>query len=241
MSQTPSPCTARVVLVEDNDELRDDLLYQLRHMGFKVHGVGEAQALDAWLAHEEADILVLDVNLPGESGYSIARRLVDRQRRGIIMLTASDGIDDKLRGFEQGADLYLVKPVDRRELAAYIQALYARVAPTPPQEGGAQDWRLNLDKRVLLSPDGRSLSLTPQDQCVWLPLLEHSASTVGREALIAALNIDFLDFPEGRINTVMSRLRQKLASFDPDLRIVTWRNHGYSYVGPAVERRSGPP
>jgi DNA-binding response OmpR family regulator len=236
--QQHSACHARVILVEDNDELRDDLLFQLQHMGFKVKGVPDATALDALLATEPGDIFVLDVNLPGEDGYSIARRLVDRQRRGIIMLTASDGIDDKLRGFEQGADLYLVKPVDRRELAAYIKALSARITPPPPS---GSSWTLQQDKRLLIGPDGRTLTLTPQDLAAWQPLLEQPASTVGRDALIAALNIRFLDFPEGRINTVMSRLRQKLAAFDGDLRIVTWRNHGYSYVGPGIVRQGTAP
>jgi two-component system OmpR family response regulator len=229
----------RVILVEDNDPLREEMMFQLQHSGLDARGVRDAPALDKLLAERPCDILVLDLNLPGENGFSIARRLCDRRQRGIIMLTARDEIDDKLRGLEEGADIYLVKPVDRRELLACIRTLFRRVAPE--QRAHEQSgWFLRGSQRLLISPDGRELELTAQDMTVLNYLLDEAGSTRSRDGLVAALGIDFMHLPDGRVNTVMSRLRQKLAAFDAELRIVTWRNQGYSYVGPALERREAP-
>ena len=222
----------RVVLVEDNDDLREEIVFQLEAEGLSVRGARDAHALDMLLADQRCDILVLDLNLPGEGGFSIARRLCDRQHLGIIMLTARDALDDKLQGFHDGADIYLVKPVDRRELAACIKVLFARVAPAG-DTGPA--WRLAAAQRKLLAPDGRVLDLTVQELLVLDFLAQRAGSTRSRADLVRVLGIDFMQAPEGRTNTVISRLRQKLADFDPVLRIVAWRNQGYSYVGPRLD------
>ena len=241
MSADTAPVAAvpRVILVEDNDPLREEMLFQLQHSGLEARGARDAPAMDRLLAEQPCDILLLDLNLPGENGFSIARRLCDRRRRGIIMLTARDEIDDKLRGFDEGADIYLVKPVDRRELLACIRTLFQRVTPELKAHERS-GWVLRSAQRLLLSPDGRQLELTAQDLTVLHHLLDKPGSTRDREGLVATLGIDFLHAPDGRINTVLSRLRQKLAAFDAELRIVTWRNQGYSYVGPALERREVP-
>jgi len=228
---TPTPTPARVIVVEDNEFLLEEMLFQLNMQGFAARGAPDAAALDALLALAPCDILVLDLNLPGEDGFSIARRLCDRQRLGIVMLTARDDIEDKLRGFADGADLYLVKPVDRRELAACIRALHRRLVPAAGTDSG---WRLQAAQRKLLAPGGQALDLTPQDVQVLALLAEQPGGTCARQALVRALGIDFVNAPEGRINTTVSRLRQKLAAFDAELRIITWRNQGYSYIGPPL-------
>ncbi len=226
--------TVQVVVVEDDLPLQEELLFQLRAEGFAVRGAADAASLDILLAEKPCDILVLDLNLPGEDGYSVARRLCDRRRLGIIMLTARDTMEDKLRGFADGADLYLTKPIDRRELVACIKALYSRVAPHAPLDEEPQ-WVLNHALRQLIGPDGNALDLTMQDLTVLSVLAAHPGLTVERKDLVRALGIDYLEAPEGRTNTILSRLRQKLATFDPDLRIVAWRNKGYSYVGPVLQ------
>ena len=221
-----------VLLVEDNDDLREEILFQLEMQGWTVRGARDAQAMDALLAVSRCDILVLDLNLPGEDGFSIARRLRDPQRMGIIILSARDAVDDKLLCFDNGADLYLVKPVDRRELTACIQVLFRRVAAGGQ---GAGAWQLCAQRRLLLAPDGRTLCLTAQELRVLQFLGERPGATRSRADLVRLLGIAFMQAPEGRTNTVISRLRQKLADFDPALRIMAWRSQGYSYVGPALD------
>lgn len=224
----------RVIVVEDNEPLLEEWLFQLEAQGFDVRGARNATELDHLLAQASADILVLDINLPGENGFSVAQRLCDPARLGILMLTARDAIEDKLRGLDGGADLYLVKPVDRRELAASIRAVYRRlpVAALEP----SLFWQLKRDCRLLCAPDGRELELTPLEFKVLDWLCQEQGQTRNRRDLLQRLGLEALTLSEGRVNTSISRLRQKLAEFDPELRIVSWRNQGYSYVGPPVRR-----
>ena len=221
---------ARVIVVEDNPDLLEDLVYQLSHAGFSVRGAGDGRQLDVLLGQQDCDILVLDLNLPFESGFQIARRIRASSARGIIMLTARGELDDKVQGLSDGADLYLVKPVDRRELLSCINSLFRRIAPTPAQVG----WQLDTALRLLIAPDGRRLVLTQQDVQALALLMAHPGQACERAELVRALGIDFLSLPDSRINMVMSRLRHKLASFDPMLHIQTWRHVGYSFVGPEV-------
>lgn len=223
----------RVIVVEDNELLLDELLFQLDAHGFGVRGACDSKTLDRLLTEAPADILVLDINLPGENGFSIAKRLMNPARMGIIMLTARDAIEDKLRVLHDGADLYLVKPVDRRELAASIQAVYRRL-PSATQITDPSVWRLLRERRALVAPDGRELDLSPLELKIldWLRL--EQGRTRSRKDLLQLLGIEGLSASDGRINTSISRLRQKLSEFDQELRIVSWRNHGYSYVGPSL-------
>lgn len=223
---------ANVIVVEDNLTLRQELRFQLGHAGFNVRTASDATELAELLQDSPSDILVLDVNLPGENGFSIAQRLCDRSQRGIIMLTARGDIEDKLRGFEEGADLYLIKPVDRRELVASIRSLYYRL--TPASARVSSGWKLNRIHRTLHGPDGRTLELTAQELCALDFLLEEPGITRSRSDLVGRLGFDFMHFPEGRTNTVISRLRQKLTGFSNKLRILTFRSQGYSYVGPDI-------
>lgn len=222
---------ARVIVVEDNAGLLEDLIFQLKHAGFLVRGASDGRQLDALLANEGCDILVLDLNLPFESGFQIASRMHGRSSCGIIMLTARGELEDKLQGLENGADIYLVKPIDRRELIGCINSLYRRISP----DTGDTGWQLDLGLRILKAPDGRKLELTPQDAQTLFLLLSRPGHIFNRAEVVQALGIDFLSSPDSRINMVMSRLRQKLANFDAELRIQTWRNAGYSFVGPTVQ------
>jgi two-component system response regulator PhoP len=221
-----------VVLVEDNVALRDELAFQLRHAGFDVREAGDARALSELLAARPCDVVVLDVHLPGESGLDIARHLSSSRRFGIIMLTARGEVDDKVSGLDAGADIYLVKPIDRRELAASIIAVHRRMHPRAGEQPAT--WALHRERRELVSASGETVALTAQDFLAFAVLAGRQGQPVTRDELVRALGFDGIAAPEGRTNTVLSRLRQKLAAFSPELRIVAWRNQGYSYVGPRV-------
>ena len=224
--------STRVIVVEDNPGLLEDLVFQLSHAGFAVRGAGDGRQLDVLLHLEDCDILVLDVNLPFESGFQIAQRMRACGNHGVIMLTARDGIDDKLQGLHDGADLYLYKPIDRRELIACIHSLSRRMAPQTIPADKHEGWQLDPALRVLIAPDRRRLELTPQDVLTLTLLLSRPGQVCDRSEVVACLGMDFLNTPNSRVNMVMSRLRQKLQSFDQSLRIQTWRNEGYSFVGP---------
>ncbi|MFN5350820.1 MAG: response regulator transcription factor [Polaromonas sp.] len=222
----------RVIVVEDNADLLEDLVLQLDTAGFLVRGAADGRQMDALLENEASDVVVLDVNLPFESGFEIAQRLRSKGLFGIIMLTGRSELDDRLQGLQNGADVYLVKPIDRRELIAHINSLCRRLQPVAL----VCVWQFDTQLRLVISPDGLQLSLTPQDVKILRVLHDNPGAVFSRKQIIQSLQIEFMSDPDGRINMMVSRLRQKLIEFDPSLRIQTWRNLGYSYVGPKLRQ-----
>lgn len=225
----PDP-TPNVIIVEDNPALLEELVFQQRGAGLKVRGARDATELDRLLQSEPCDVLVLDLNLPGESGFSIANRLRDPSRLGIVILSARSAVGDKVDALASGGDQYLVKPVDRRELTAIILALYRRLEASSRPPG----WRFDLLARTLFAPDGRSLELTPQQATIFGLLVRHAGAVLDRQQMVSALGIEYVDFPDTRVNTLISRLRQQLEHFDPALQVRTWRARGYAWVGPRI-------
>ena len=130
----------RILVVDDDLRLRDLLNRYLTEQGFAVRSVADAHAMDKLLAHERYDLMVLDLMLPGEDGLSICRRLRGTKNSiPIVMLTAKGEDVDRIVGLEMGADDYLPKPFNPRELVARINAvLRRRAAPLPPGAPSAE-------------------------------------------------------------------------------------------------------
>lgn len=234
-STVPShPLTERkplLLLVEDHEDFRAELAFQLRYHRMDVVEAADAASCDRQLATQLPDIMVLDINLPDRSGYAIASEVKQRHpQMGIIMLTARAEIDDRVLGFEVGADVYMVKPVDFRELHACIKSLLARLSL-----GDAQaQWAFSESSRLLTAPDHSTLELTTLEALTFKTMLQSRGSVCPRETLHEVLGFSGLNLNDIRLNTLISRLRRRLVQFNPELRIVTWRNKGYAYVGPAV-------
>lgn len=132
----PSPL--RIAVLEDHDDLRDLTMSALAGVGYEVFGAFDAEELDDLLAHRQIDLLVLDLNLPGENGLSVARRLKTASADlFIIMVTAMGALADRINGYGQGADLYLCKPVSVDELLAAVANIANRVAMRQAVEGQA--------------------------------------------------------------------------------------------------------
>jgi DNA-binding response OmpR family regulator len=220
----------RVVIVEDNPSLLEEMVFQQTAAGLAVRGARDATALDQLLREAPCDVLVLDLNLPGESGFSIAIRLRDPNHLGIVILSARSAIGDKVDALACGGDQYLVKPVDRRELTATIMALHRRLQASRSQSG----WRFELTSRILRAPDGRTLELTPQQATVFALLVRNAGAALDRQQMVSGLGIEYVDFPDTRLNTLISRLRQQLEAFDPALQVRTWRARGYAWIGPRI-------
>jgi DNA-binding response OmpR family regulator len=212
----PSPAgvdtALRIVLLEDDALLRDRILLPgLANYGFVVDGMETAAELDRQLLTHVADIVVLDVGLPDADGFEVARGL--RQRFpdiGIVMLTGRGETPDRVRGLSQGADAYLSKPVEIDLLAATLHTLARRVQRTPPA-AAAREWRLDANGWCLLAPAGESIALTKTERRLLQPLVAANGDVVVRETLIAALTDNVHDFDPHRIDSMIHRLRRKVA------------------------------
>ncbi len=215
-----------IVIVEDNADVLDDLLFNLRRLGFSVTGYPDGVALDAALAAgREWSVLVLDLGLPGEDGLSIARRL--RQTHpalGIIALTARGRLIDRVAGLNEGVDLYLVKPIDMTELAASIRAVARRVAQIGET---APLWRLDPQGPHIICPDGEQLALGLGEFHLLAAMALEPAHTVGRADLMRAMGKDPESYDPRALEVVLSRLRAKLGEQGP-LKAV--RGQGYRFA-----------
>lgn len=220
----------RLALVEDDDLLRELLTLGLQRSGFEVFPAASGLELDEVLARESGiELAVLDVNLPGENGFSIAARLRAASAIGIVMLTARSELDDKVQGLDTGADVYLTKPVDMRELAATLRSLRRRLR-TPA--GAAEIWTLDTVQWCLMPPNGAAISLSGAESILLSCLTRQPGETVPRDEIVAALGHRSEYFSQHRLDVLISRLRAKTAAVTTiPLPVRARRNIGYAFTG----------
>ena len=227
--------TRTIMIVEDDREIRALLADLLTREGYAPVCVENGAAMDRALMQACPDLIVLDIMLPGEDGLSICRRLRSKGRTPILMLTAKADDVDRIIGLELGADDYLPKPFNPRELLARIKAVLRRV-DGPLQ---MQPSRRIAFGRLVADLDGRSLT-NDQDRIVELTAAEFDLLACFLERPKRVLSRDqLLDWTRGRtadpfdrvIDVSVSRLRRKLVAADPkaELSIRTVRNGGYLF------------
>lgn len=222
---------ARLLIVDDDLELSSMLSTYLKGQGYQVTVLGHGGGLDAALAQVAPDLLILDVMLPGEDGLSITRRLAGALP--ILMLSAKGEDIDRILGLEFGADDYLAKPFNPRELLARIKALLRRVR-TPPQGSTLRfgDYALDLTRRTL-HRNGAPVALTSAEFALLKVLAGHPGRVFTRDDLVAAASAgpDRLPFDRS-IDARVARLRKKLddASDTPRYIRTVWGT-GYVFVG----------
>lgn len=202
----------KIIVVEDDADLRDQVVTYLSLSGFDTVGVGSAADLYRRMAVENFTILVLDLRLPDEDGLSIAAHVRANGNLGIIMVTARGDIDDRLRGREAGADVYLTKPVDLRELIAALKSLERRLKPAaePQPSPAAAHWRLDRESFSLTAPNGRVVPLTANEVALLSRLSSPSGVTVPRGDLLATLGHDPDDPSNRNLDAALRRLRLKV-------------------------------
>jgi DNA-binding response OmpR family regulator len=221
----------RIGLIEDNLDYRAEVAFHLRRAGFNITLESDGTRIDAQLAEFPCDLLVLDLGLPVENGLDIARRLRQQQPGlGIVMLTARGGLDDRLTGLEEGADAYLVKPVDMRELVATLHSVHRRLtASALPTEG----WSLMPDTLSIGSPAGKAVALTATEMDLLKCLAAATPEPVSREALATAMGHSEPDFDFRRIEVAFSRLRKKIETTTAgESPIRAARGRGYVFAAP---------
>jgi two-component system OmpR family response regulator len=228
---------ARILMVDDDPGIRDVVSDFLARHGYAVETAADAQAMEKALAKEPVDLVVLDVMLPGEDGLAICRRLSKPDGPAIIMLSAMGEETDRIVGLELGADDYLPKPCNPRELLARIRAvLRRRQEPRTSEEGiGAgcefSGWRLDLVRRELRTPDGVVVKLSSGEFSLLRAFVERPQRVLTRDQLLDFARGPDTEAYDRAIDVQISRLRKKLEDGAGGQELIrTIRNEGYMFT-----------
>ncbi len=234
---------SRIIVVDDDPGIRELVSDFLGRHGFDVETAGDGGALNRALAARPADLVVLDVMLPGEDGLQICRRLAATDGPPVIMLSAMGEETDRIVGLELGADDYLPKPCNPRELLARVRAVLRRRGEARPAEGelGAQcefaGWRLDLVRRELRSPEGVVVNLSGGEFSLLRSLVERPERVLTRDQLLDLARGPDSDAYDRAIDVQISRLRRKLDDGGHGGELIrTVRNEGYMFMAKVTRR-----
>jgi two-component system OmpR family response regulator len=237
--------TARVLIVDDARDIREPLVTYLRGNGLDPHAVDSVAAATSYMSRKPVDLIVLDIMLPGEDGLSFCRRLRAEAPTPVILLSARSDEVDRIVGLEVGADDYLAKPFNPRELLARIQAVLRRVRELPPGERPPSSrvyhfgrWKLSAASRTLVDETERVVTLSGKEFRLLTTFLDSPQTVFSREQLLLRVHGRGAEEVLDRsIDTQVSRLRRKLGD-DPDGQPLLQTAWGSGYVLAAeVERQ----
>jgi len=215
----------KIAIVEDHADLRELFVDFLREQSHDVAGFCCADDLDDHLAGQDVDLLILDLNLPGEDGFSIARRLRSAHLGlHIIMVTARTAVEERIKGYASGADIYLSKPVTPAELAAAVGSVARR-----EQEANSRHSKLMLDPvRLVLHSDQDEVALSKAEVALLKSLTEAPGRKLEYWRLMELLNLAQDDKGKSSLEVRISRLKTKMAQVGaPDPAIKSLWKEGY--------------
>jgi len=213
-----SASSSRILVVDDHADIRDPLAAFLRRHDLEVLTAADAAAARALLRRHRIDLVVLDIMLPGEDGLSLCRHLAETSGTPVILLTAMAGQDERVAGLEIGADDYVTKPFDPRELVARIKGMLRRLSRAatgwPGRRYAFGDWTLDMDKRELRDAGGAPVALSSSELRLLGVLVERAGKVLSRDELLDLTRDGEVQNFDRSIDSQVSRLRKKLES-DP--------------------------
>jgi DNA-binding response OmpR family regulator len=224
----------RVLIVEDNPDLRIEIVDYLKFSHYETGSAGSIQEMEQALHNGNWNILLLDLTLPDGNGLDAARKLRNQYglKLGIVMVTARGQVEDRIEGITAGADAYLVKPINLKELRATIDHLHLRVGMERRIARTSGSWRLDLQALTLICPNGGQIALTVTESLLLKTLLDAQGQPVTRDALCACLPPGSSQDDTRRLDSILSRLRSKAKKeAGVNLPIHTLRNKGYTFAG----------
>jgi DNA-binding response OmpR family regulator len=229
-----------LLVVDDDRETRDLLSMYFMEQGFDISTVQDGPDMDAWLAANSTDLVILDLMLPGEDGLSLARRLRGDYKLPIVMISARGEEIDRIVGLEVGADDYVPKPFNPRELLARVRAVLRRSAPEDAASQASEasefgEFRLNLDKRIL-TKGGAEIDLSRAEFDLLRVFVEHPNRVLSRDSIMDLLSGRERDPFDRSIDVRVTRLRHKIEDDPARSRFIrTVWGVGYQFTpqGPA--------
>lgn len=243
-SSTPRPATdAHILVVDDDTEIRQLAAKLLRDHGYRVSVARDGREMWKVLETAAIDLVILDIMLPGGNGFDLCRELRARTQLPIIMVTALGSDTDRIVGLEIGADDYLAKPFNPRELLARISAVLRRTQAVPGEAVRRRGYLLTFDKwsldtrrRELTNPDGVIVDLSTGEYDLLSTFLDFPQVVLSRDQLMDSAKNRVSTGYDRAIDIQVSRLRKKLdATGDGQAMIKTVRGTGYMFI-PAVTR-----
>ena len=231
MTESAEP--PRVLIVDDDIDIREGLVEVFQRAGFAASAAGDVASMERQLAAQGADLIVLDLMMPGEDGLSACKRLSGKGRPPIIMLSALGDDADRIVGLEIGADDYLSKPCNPRELVARARAVLrrGRDADTDSQEAVRfAGFRLDIARRQLHDPDGVVIPLSAGEFRLLRAFVERPQRVLSREQLLDYAFDNDSDVFDRAVDVQVSRLRRKLERPGGIDIIRTVRGEGYLFA-----------
>ena len=238
MKTTPG----HIVIVEDDPVTRAKLAAYFKAEGYKVSEAEDGEEMRAIIADHPADLLLIDINLPGEDGLKLTREQRERSEVGIILVTGRSDAVDRIVGLEIGADDYVTKPFEQRELLARVKNLLRRVRASmsagkpEAQRRSFLGWTLDLGNRTLSDRNGAFTDLTRAEFKALALLTANPGKVLSRDRLLHEIAHRDWDPSDRTVDVVIRRLRQKLNddSRHPRL-IVTSHGEGYLFAAPPAK------
>ncbi len=228
-----------ILVVEDCEPLREAVAAYLGREGYRVSVAGDGWAVREKIAHDPPDLVIVDLTLPGEDGFSITRFLREHHRCGIIVLTASTDPMNRVVGLEIGADDYVSKPHNARELLARVRSVLRRVngpspegtRPTAANVIRFAAWQLDLSSHRLTDENGRTVDLTTGEFNLLKEFIATPGRVLSREHLLQAVHNRSWDYFDRSIDVLVTRLRRKLELEGTARTIIrTVRGAGYLFT-----------
>ena len=220
---TPDKDSPLVFIVEDEPDIARLIAASLTEYGFRSETFGTGRALLARARREQPELAILDLGLPDMDGLQVLRELQENHPCAALILTGRDGLTDRVLGLELGADDYLVKPFEPRELVARVRSILRRYQKAPASEPAGHSavrfagWHFDIGRLSLTHEDGREVSLSAAEAALLQTLLKRPNKILTREQLIGERELDPFD---RSIDVRISRLRRKLEDDPQDPKII---------------------
>ena len=226
-----------LAVLDDEVEITALLAGYLSNHGFRVSQMHSGSALIDLMARDEPALVLLDLGLPGDDGFAIARQLREHWHCGLVIVSGRGDAVDKVVGLEVGADDYVTKPFDLRELLARIKAVLRRVTPPAPSASGAgtstrlrfADWQLDTAARRLQDPTGRDVELTSGEYDLLNVLARHPGRVLSRDFLIEQTRGREATPFDRTVDVLVGRLRRKIEA-DPERPQIIKSVRGAGYI-----------
>lgn len=233
--------SARLLIVEDEVVTRNTLTRLFQQEGYDVYDAADGMQMERIMARQQVDLVLMDVNLPGKSGMELAEQLRENDNIGLIFLTGRDAEEDRLLALELGADDYLIKPYNPKELIIRVRNLYRRIHAIKSQQQHIghesivyefNGWKLESDSRCLFSPDGKLFRLPKSEYRAMELFLTNPGKILDREILVKKMLGRELRPADRTVDVAIRRIRRHFENQQgtPNL-ITTIHGEGYRFIG----------